>query len=125
MMGKMIKKILVPLDGSKPSEEGLDLALDLAGKYSAKVLLLRVVPATVYSDPFIAPTTPSPLITPTVTDSYARKLREGVLSEAFKKVKVKLDVSAKLVRGTPAEKIIQTAREESFDVIVLGSRGLG
>jgi len=63
MMEKMIKKILVSLDGFKPSEGGLDLALDLAEKYSAKVLLLSVVPATVYL-PSIAPTMPPPLITP-------------------------------------------------------------
>ena len=39
------------LDGSRSLDNALDLALDLAEKYSAEVLLLSVVSTTVY--PFI------------------------------------------------------------------------
>lgn len=128
----LIKKILVALDGSKPSDNALDLALDLAEKYSADVLLLRVVPTPFYHS-FIAPEA-FPRAFPFVIlpiDSSARELEaglEGVLSEALKKVeKVKpnLNVSTKLVTGRTAEKIVQTAKKGNFDIVVMGSRGLG
>ena len=40
----MIKKILVAIDGSAQANNAMDFALNLAQKYSAKVLLLAVVP---------------------------------------------------------------------------------
>ncbi|MDH5770962.1 MAG: universal stress protein [Candidatus Bathyarchaeota archaeon] len=130
---KLIKKILVALDGSKPSDNALDLALDLAEKYSAEILLLRVVPTAFYPY-FIAPEAfPRAfpfVIPPAVINSSARELEagsEGVLSEALKKaekVKSKSNVSTKLVTGRIAEKIIQTAKEGNVDIVVMGSRGL-
>jgi len=51
-----------------------------------------------------------------------------VLSEALKKVKKikpNLRVSTKLVEGRPSNKIVETAKEGNFDIIVMGSRGLG
>jgi nucleotide-binding universal stress UspA family protein len=131
---KLIKKILVVLDGSKYSDNALDFALDLADKYSAEVLLLSVAPTAFYPS-FIAPGAfPRAFhrfISSAVIDSSARELEagfEGVLSEALKKaekVKSKLNVSTKLVTGRIAEKIIQTAKEGNFDIVVMGSRGLG
>jgi len=51
----LINKILVLLDGSRSLDNALYLALDLAEKYSAEVLLLSVVSTTVYPS-FTAPT---------------------------------------------------------------------
>lgn len=39
----MIKKILVPVDGSKHSVKAVELASDLASKYDAEVILLHVL----------------------------------------------------------------------------------
>lgn len=135
----MIKKILVPLDSSKSSDNALDLALDLAEKYSAEVLLLSVVPTTVYPSftapaayPFLSVPSAIPYgsVPPSVIESSTRELEakfEGVLSEALKKaekMRPRLNVSAKLDTGRPAEKIVQTAENGNFDLIVMGSRGL-
>jgi nucleotide-binding universal stress UspA family protein len=52
----------------------------------------------------------------------------GVLYRAEEKVrqeKPKLKVSAKIEHGRPEEKIVETAKEGHFDLIVMGSRGLG
>ena len=38
----MIKKILVAIDGSKSADRALDFALDLADKYSARIVLISV-----------------------------------------------------------------------------------
>jgi len=36
-----------------------------------------------------------------------------------------LKVSTKLVEGRPSDKIIETAEKGNFDIIIMGSRGLG
>jgi nucleotide-binding universal stress UspA family protein len=35
------------------------------------------------------------------------------------------DISTKLVEGRPADKIVETAKNGNFDLVVVGSRGLG
>jgi nucleotide-binding universal stress UspA family protein len=126
----LIKKILVALDGSKPADKALDFALDLAEKYSANIVLLSVVPLVIV--PLgTYPTAGVPPIPPVAMNTYSKELRvshEKVLSEALKKakkIKPNLKVSTKLVEGRPSDKIIEAAKEGNFDIIVVGSRGLG
>lgn len=125
----MIKKILVPLDGSEPADKALDFALDLAEKYSADIVLLTVVPYV--GMPLLPPVAGVQPTPPAAVDTYLKELKashEKVLSEALKKakkIKPNLKVSAKLFVGRPADKIVETAKEGNFDIIVMGSRGLG
>lgn len=122
----MIKKILVAFDGSQSADRALDFALDLAEKYSAEIMILNVFdvpnPSLVMRGMVFAPES---------TEKYIEELRGShgkILLEAFKKSKKfspKIKVSKKLLEGRPADKIVETAREEGFDLIVLGSRGLG
>ena len=42
-----------------------------------------------------------------------------------KKLKAKIKISKKLLKGRAADKIVETAHQGGFDLIVLGSRGLG
>ncbi|MDH5795060.1 MAG: universal stress protein [Candidatus Bathyarchaeota archaeon] len=130
MKKNLIGKILVALDGSESADRALDFALDLAEKYSANMVLLSVVPfATV-------PLVPSPPAsmqpaTPIAVETYSKALREKheeMLSEAVKKakkVKPSLNVTTQLVEGRPSDRIIETAEKGDFDLIVIGSRGLG
>ena len=50
---KMIKNILVPVDGSKNSDRALDLACDLGSKYDANVTILHVVPNPIGAQAFV------------------------------------------------------------------------
>lgn len=119
----MIRKILVPLDGSEHAGKALDIAVDLAEKYSAEVVLLSVVP---YTDLVLVSMVPSSVR----EEPYLIKLRdyyEEVLSKALrktKKIKPNLKVSTKLTEGKQADKIVETAKEGRFDIIVMGSRGM-
>jgi len=116
----VIKKILVALDGSEYADHALDFALDLAEKYSAQVSLLTVIP---------------PVLTPSYSidkvTNYSKQVENSfsaVLSKAVEKVKKEkpaLKVSTKLEKGDPAEMIIETAKREDFDLIVMGRHGLG
>ena len=56
------------------------------------------------------------------------KIHEEILSRSVahaKAVKPTLTVSSMLKEGDPALEIVKTANEGSFDVIVVGHRGLG
>jgi nucleotide-binding universal stress UspA family protein len=122
----LIKKILVPIDGSKSSDHALHYAIDLAGKYSAEVTVTTIV-----DEPPLSLVTKGTLYAPVSTENYLEKLRdfhEKILLEALKKAKKigpKLKVSTKLLTGRPADKIVETANDGAFDLIVIGSRGLG
>jgi nucleotide-binding universal stress UspA family protein len=123
----MIKKVLVALDGSEPAEKALNFALNLAEKYSAKLVLISVVPHVTYLAPMSADE-------PFPTKAYIEYSNEmearhrKILSDAKKKVKKSnpnLKVSIELAEGKPADKIIETAEKGDFDIVVLGHRGLG
>lgn len=124
-----IEKILVALDGSESADKTLDFALDLAQKYPASIVLLSVI------QPVIVPMISYPAsgvspVPPAAIRFYTKGFRAGhkkVLPQALKKarkIKPILKVSTKLVEGRPSDKIIETAKEGNFDIIVMGSRGL-
>jgi nucleotide-binding universal stress UspA family protein len=123
---RLIKKILVALDGSKSADRALDFALDLAKKYSAEVTVISV-----FDVPSVSLVAPSLVFAPISTSKYLDDLRifhEKVLAEALKKAKrlnTGLKVSTKFLQGRAADEIVETAREEGCDIIVIGSRGLG
>lgn len=126
-MGKdLIKKILVAIDGSEHADHALIFALDLAEKYSANILLLGVY-HPVYISVGVQPNYTS---TQATVDYYKelKAYREKVLSEGLQKaneLKPNLKISTQLKKGRPADTIIETAKEGQFDLIVMGSRGLG
>ncbi len=101
----MIKKILIPLDGSQSADHALDVGLDLAGKYSAEVMVI-----TVFDSPRPSLLAKGMLYAPASTEKYLEELsnfNDRILSEALKKAiefKPKIRVSKKLVEGRPADK---------------------
>ena len=118
---EIFKKMMVALDGSEHADHALDFALDLAEKHSANVVLISV-----YHLSTLCYTALEVEVIQNCLE--AQKVQhENVLSEALKKVKKlkpNLKVSTKLLKGRPADRIIETAKEENFDIIVMGSRGL-
>jgi nucleotide-binding universal stress UspA family protein len=121
----LIRKILVGIDGSEHANRALDFALDLASKYSAEVQLLTVVP------PVFLPATSFEIMKSEAIAEATAQLENSfkkVLSKAEEKVKKEkpsLKVSTKFEEGSPDEKIVETASRGNFDIIIMGSRGLG
>ncbi len=119
----MIGKILVAIDGSDHADNALDFAVDLAQKYSAKILLLTVVPPVFLPIPSM-----NVMKSQAIADASAELENSfrTVLSKAEEKVKrlSNMQLFTRLEHGHPDEVIVETAKMGNFDVIVIGSRGM-
>ncbi len=118
----MIKKILVAIDGSPQANRALDFALDLTQKYSAKVLLLAVIPPVFLPMPSL-----KIMKSQAIADASAEleTFFSSILSKAEEEAKklVGANVVKRLEHGNPDEVIVETVKKGNFDLIVLGSRG--
>jgi nucleotide-binding universal stress UspA family protein len=100
-------KILVAIDGSKQATKALGYVSALAKKFNSKVTLLHVAEAKLAN----------------LEPEAVRSISEKILWDASIEIKG-VEIDKKLEFGSPAESIIQLARQENYDLIVLGSRGL-
>jgi nucleotide-binding universal stress UspA family protein len=122
----LIEKIFVPIDGSEHADKALDYALNIAKKYSASIEILNVA----LTPPHIGYVSP-PLGPARAVVTYSKELKANskkMLSKALVKAKKNypdLSISTKLLEGQPADKIVETAKKGNFDIIIMGSRGLG
>jgi nucleotide-binding universal stress UspA family protein len=121
----LITKILVAIDGSEHADKALNFALDLAEKYSATITLVNVFQVPMFGylgEPFAYPALLAEFT------NEVKKAHEQILSKALKKakeLKPNLKISTVLEEGRPSDKIVETAKEGNFDLIVMGHRGLG
>lgn len=121
----MFYKILVALDGSKAANNALNFALELAETTSSGLELLTVVP------PVFLPSHSIYVLKSEAIADCAKALDvtfRGVLSKAQREAqnrKPELKILTRFEKGEPAEKIVEVAERENFELIVMGSRGLG
>jgi nucleotide-binding universal stress UspA family protein len=147
-----VNKILVPIDSSDHSTLALQWGISLAQKYGAQLLLLHVIAKAVeevftqrpeeyiHAYPPVEGTTLSYF-------SYEEELRQGldarsrlsppetVLMDYVEKTETELtdlvrthltdpgSATVKVTVGKPAEEIVQVARDEAVDLIVMGTHG--
>ena len=119
----MFKNILAAIDGSPPSNHALIVAADLAQQQDAALTIVSVVP-------FVPPLVMEDM-TQAYMPEYQDRLRESyekLLSNTVAYLKTShpgLKTITILKEGSPARKIIEAAREQGVDLIVLGNRGTG
>jgi len=124
-MSQPVSRMLVAIDGSDTATRALDYALALAKKCDAEVQIVSVVPPVESLMPRFSLTAP-PIHYSLFIDEVEKRL-QTVLSEALQAAKQQqptLRLSTRLLKGRPADTIVQTAQKEGFDLIVVGSRGL-
>ncbi len=115
------KRILVPGDESRPSQNSLAVAAGLARETGAEVILAHVVQMRWSQDEPEMKATYGDIV-----DDYRRSgeatLRRTAESEVFSG----LDVDAQLLFGNnPARELLRLAKEREVDAIVMGSHGRG
>ena len=122
----MTKKILIPFDGSEHSKKAIEFAAGVAKQDNAEVYLIHIV-----EDKEIPPEILEYIEIEKIDGGLgkvsAKLISEGIMKTAQKQVQDKgLKIAKSMVfRGDPAEEIIQFAKNNDIDMIVIGSRGLG
>lgn len=131
----MFKKILVPYDGSKPSENALNTAVDFAESIGSnlEIILLTVIPEI-----------PVP---PMILEGRFRSTKTGQeaslyeiikeLHQDFKSTELQklneikgkmrssnFEIRTRAVVGYPQDVIVETAKDENVDLIIIGNIGL-
>lgn len=127
----MFKKILVPLDGSRPAHDACKKALELAKIHNSDVEIIHIIS---FSEEYVPYTIDSgaeeTLSPPDWISEYIDTIHEHnekMLAETLKTAKKtapNLNFTTNLLHGQPGKQIVTRAEEGGFDLIVIGSRGL-
>jgi nucleotide-binding universal stress UspA family protein len=127
--GIAIKKILVPVDGSKPSEKAAEYAIFMAKTTKAQVVALHVMNAPAYAfttTPIEGMPTPAAIPIPLTVSSEERKIADSYLSRV-EKIGKNSGVAVKTTiienQQSVVHAITEFAEKESFDLIVVGTKG--
>ena len=119
----MFKKILVAIDGSAQANLAFDFGVDLAKKDGAELLVLTVVPPLPV---YIAEEGELSYFQRFIDDM--EQFHNNLLTETIRDIKsnhMGLKARSVLKKGEPSRNIIEVAKEEEADLIILGNRGIG
>jgi nucleotide-binding universal stress UspA family protein len=122
-----IRKILVAIDGSKPSLYASEQAISLAAKYEAELIAVHVVSPDVrygYLEDVITPGLPASLKEVVVLAmEKGQKYLDNVMQNASEnKVEVRTEVL--IGASSVVKEIVEYAEEHKIDLIVIGTRGI-
>ena len=124
----LIERVLVPTDGSQPSLKAARYAAKLAKMAGAKVKIVHVMQVAVPGARWPVELDGLNSVTIQVEDEEKIKKRGMDVMEktrvCFTDEGVPVETEF-FLSGNVAEIIVETAREEGFDLIVMGNRGLG
>jgi nucleotide-binding universal stress UspA family protein len=112
-----LHKVLVAMDFSDHASHALGWGASLAGRYGARIILLHVIPATVEEVATHGSEWEQVIID--LTAKVEAQLEEIALTD----LKEHLPVDVKVAVGKPAEEILRVAREDTVDLIIMGTHG--
>jgi universal stress protein A len=115
------KKILVPTDFSKFSDNALKQAYDIAKQYKAKIYLLHVIEVvrTCSIDYCLDDQTIRALDEKSL--EFSEKMIRKQINKVFKSKDV--EVVSDVKKGTPLEEILKEQQSKKMDLIVIASHG--
>lgn len=118
-MEHIVNKILVPIDFSDYSKNSLKYAIFMAKEFNSELALVYVVEPVIYPPDFSM----GQVVFPTTDhDMYGRaneELDKLAKSEIPQEIKVKIIIKT----GKPFIEIIETAKEENADLIIIATHG--
>ncbi len=115
----MFTKILVPVDGSDNSYKALEASLVLSEKLGSNISVVNVmeqVPIThIESEKLLSE----------LLEAYKKENQE-ILSKCSDIARQKgITIKTVLLQGNPAPAILDYSKKENFDLVIMGSRGMG
>jgi nucleotide-binding universal stress UspA family protein len=115
----LFSKILVPVDGSDNSYIALDAALFLSEKLGSNITVIHVMEdvPVLYIE--------SQKLLSELLENY-KKEKQDILSKCSE-IATKKGVTIKtvLLQGNPASIILGFSKKEKYDIVIMGSRGMG
>jgi nucleotide-binding universal stress UspA family protein len=150
----MLQKILCAIDGSDHADKAAEWASVLAEKFGAELVLLFVVPhrtappelrRMAEAEHVVRPAAPAPLPVSPQPGLPSRWTSEDLAQSAASSATIYQELGERLVdgvkwqaenagvakvtglvdNGDPAHRIVDVAKREGVDLIVMGRRGLG
>ena len=108
----LFEKILVPVDGSEHSQRALEIAVKIAKKFEGKITLIHVCSVRIEPEEFF------------IFEAF-RKAGVNILADGEGRVEAEgIQVEKLLKKGHTVQEILKTAREDEFNLIVMGTRGV-
>ena len=119
-----ITHILLPLDGSNTHEVAIPVAVDLAARFKARLLLMTVIPT---SDTLSMKGAIAGRVSPRATalsleisaqqaEDYLQRIANDILAQG-------VPVSGVVLRGNVQSKLIETIEAEGIDLVVMATHG--
>ena len=148
----MLERVICAVDGSEHSDKAVQLAADLAARYQARLCFVHVFMKGMTESELhrfaghahlkdvvtqeldrmaefaVAATAPHAVaLLPPPSEAVVRRIAEVILEDARQEAvhRAVTQVTTTMMDGDPAECILDLARQEEADMIVLGNRGLG
>lgn len=120
----MLDKILLATDGSSTSRKALEFAVEMASRYDAQLYILHVV-STMEVPVDVLEYVSAEDIEDSPASFYLEKVGQKIIHQSEKECKETgcENVHTIVLRGDPADMIIEFAQEKEMDIIIMGSRG--
>ena len=117
---KVLRKILIATDGSETAEKAADFGVQIAGLSGAKVYAVYVIDTTPYYS------IPLDQIWSKEVYEQLEQMGNEITSNVEKTAKAAgLEAESIVLKGDPAQRIVNFAEEQNVDMIVVGSHGIG
>lgn len=107
-----MERILVAYDGGAPARRAIDMAIELAKKFDARITVVSVTPVHPGRIP-VDPWDDAPVHAQELIEAKKILLENGIEGDFLQPA------------GDPAKTIEEIAERGRFDVVVVGARGLG
>lgn len=120
----MFQHILLASDGSDNALQAAETAAEIAKRFHARLTMLTVFDPPIMAPPFLGG--PEPIIDAEILTRQADEIQDAVekrTGDALRKHGITFESRREV--GHPVDHIINLAEKEKFDLIVMGSRGLG
>lgn len=120
-----LDRILLAVDGSQNAGRAVRLAIELARHFGSKVMVLSVYKHTTQMESSLSLVRTRQI--PSPPDEVMHDLAQEAVewaAERFAEAGIE-NAETMIRRGPPARTIVQTAKQQDVDAIVLGNRGLG
>jgi nucleotide-binding universal stress UspA family protein len=117
-----IARIMVPTDFSAPADAALDYARDLARLFGASIDLVHVFDDPFASGAFVGDGTV--MMPAEVRESLENHAREQLATRQAAHAGALPGSSTALLTGPPAKRIVERAKENGADLIVIGTHVL-